>query len=66
MNSKLIRIEQKEADMVEVDRILNTEIKKLESAGHTVKDARLAVGRDADKESGIALRYSVSVILLYD
>lgn len=66
MKTKLIRVEQETANLQEVDDVVNKEIKKLEEQGHSVKDVRLAVGRDAWEGSGIKTRYSVSIILLYE
>jgi hypothetical protein len=66
MKTKLIRVEQEEANCKEVDKIVNKEILSLEKQGFSVKDIRLAVGRDAWKNSGINIKYSVSIILIYE
>ena len=65
MQTRLIRIEQKQANPEEVDQRVNQEIKQLESKGHQIQDIRIAVGRDADKNSGIEYRYSITVLLMY-
>lgn len=66
MKTKLVRVEQETANPEEVDKIVNKEIQKLEQQGHSVKDIRLAVGRDAWEGSEIKIKYSVTIILLYE
>lgn len=66
MKTKLIRVEQKTAYPEEVDKIVNKEIKKLEEQGHSIKDVRVAVGRDAWEGSGIDVQYSITIVLLYE
>lgn len=65
MRTTLVRVEQDEADPAEVDRIVNAAIRKIEDAGERVHDVRVAVGRDADKSSGIAKRFCVTYVLLH-
>jgi len=66
MRSKTVRVEQREANLKEVDKQINEEIEKLEKAGHTIKDIRIAVGRDADNNSGIDIKFSMTTIILYE
>ncbi|MBT3642486.1 hypothetical protein HN604_00130 [archaeon] len=66
MKTKFIRVEQKIADTEAIDEIVNKEIAILEAQGFSIKDVRLSVGRDAWEDSDIEVRYSVSMILLYD
>lgn len=66
MRTKLIRVEQKEADMGEVDRKVNQEIEKLEKAGHEIKNIEIAVGRDADITAKLKKNFSMTVVLLYE
>ncbi len=66
MKTKLVRVEQVEADSREVDQVVNAAIKKLGEKGHIVKDLKIAVGRDADITASLKKRYSITIILLYD
>jgi len=66
MKSKTLRIEQDNADTAEIDVSLNSELSKLESEGHKIKDIRIAVGRDADASAGLQKNYSVTVVILYE
>jgi len=66
MKTKLIRIEQKEANNKEIDNIVNKEIANLEKEGHKIQDIKIAVGRDADANSGIEKRFSITFVLMYE
>jgi len=66
MKTKTIRIEQKESDSEKIDEITNKEISVLEEKGHKIRDIRIAVGRDADVNSAIDKRYSITLILVYE
>lgn len=66
MKTKLIRVEQKEANMLDVEHKVNEEIKRLEHQGNKIRDIKIAVGRDADVVSGLEKRYSITVILMYE
>ena len=66
MKTKLIRIEQKEANMYEIDQKVNREIKQLEDASHKIRDIKIAVGRDADISTGLEKRFSITLIIMYE
>ncbi len=66
MRTTLVRIEQEETNPIEADKIANATIKKLEDAGEKVTDIRIAVGRDADKDSGLKKRYSITYVLMHE
>ncbi|MBI1972387.1 hypothetical protein HYS50_00080 [Candidatus Woesearchaeota archaeon] len=66
MKTKCIRVEQKEANTLEVDSKVNEEIRRLEQQGHKIKDIKIAVGRDADITAGLEKKYSISIILIYE
>ena len=66
MKTKIVWVEQKKANLEEIDREINKEIKQLEEKGHKIKDIRIAVGKDADTTSGIEMRFSITAILMYD
>ncbi len=65
MKTTLVRVEQDEANPAEVDRIVNAAIKRIEDAGEKMLDVRVAVGRDADKNAGIAKRFCVTYVLVH-
>lgn len=66
MRTKIVRVEQAQADLVVVDKALNEAIAELEKGGHSVRDVRVAVGRDADAGSGLEKRFAVTFVLLYE
>lgn len=66
MRTHTLRIEQKEYDGAEIDRLVNKALEVLEHKGHTVHDICIAAGRDAWKGSDIELRYSLTILILYD
>ncbi len=66
MKTKLVRVEQKDANPREVDNKVNAEIRNLEEQGHVIKDVHIAVGRDAWEGSGIDVKFSITYIILYD
>ncbi|MEK6927211.1 MAG: hypothetical protein AABX11_02160 [Nanoarchaeota archaeon] len=66
MKTKLVRVEQKEANTKEIDNIVNKEIEKLEGQKYKIKGIRLAVGRDADVSSKLKNRFSTTILLMYE
>lgn len=65
MQTKVIRIEQKDFNQPEIDQKINSVIQELETNGKKVEDVRIAVGRDAWESSGIDIKYSITVLIMY-
>ena len=66
MKTKLLRIEQKEANMNLVDEQINSILEELENNDHEIIDIRLAVGRDADSSSELDKKFSITVLIMYE
>ena len=66
MKTKLLRIEQKEANMNLVDEQINSTLEELENNDHEIIDIRLAVGRDADSSSELDKKFSITVLIMYE